>query len=44
VGAVQERDALGDESVPDYFTHIEQGKFLWMAVRVWRVRSEDPRR
>jgi glucose/arabinose dehydrogenase len=25
--AVQERDLLGDDLVPDYFTHIEQGKF-----------------
>ena len=24
---VQERDALGDDLVPDYFTHIEQGAF-----------------
>lgn len=25
--AVQERDALGDNLVPDYFTHIQQGAF-----------------
>ena len=25
--AVQERDALGDDLVPDYFTHIQQGAF-----------------
>ena len=25
--AVQERDGLGDELVPDYFTHIQQGGF-----------------
>jgi len=25
--AVQERDALGDDLVPDYFTHIQQGGF-----------------
>jgi glucose/arabinose dehydrogenase len=25
--AVQERDALGDDLVPDYFTHIQQGVF-----------------
>jgi hypothetical protein len=24
---VQERDALGDDLVPDYFTHIQQGAF-----------------
>lgn len=25
--AIQERDALGDDLVPDYFTHIQQGAF-----------------
>ena len=25
--AVQERDALGDDLVPDYFTHVQQGAF-----------------
>src|SRR5690348_5088364 len=25
--AVQERDLLGDDLVPDYFTHIQQGGF-----------------
>jgi len=25
--AVQERDLLGDDLVPDYFTHIQQGDF-----------------
>jgi len=26
-GAVQERDDLGDDLVPDYFTHVQQGAF-----------------
>lgn len=26
--AVQERDKLGDELVPDYFTHVSQGEFF----------------
>ena len=40
--AVQERDALGDDLVPDYFTHIQQGAFYG-----WRYAyigpNEDPR-
>ncbi len=40
---VQERDALGDDLVPDYFTHIEQGKFYgWPFAYIGP--NEDPRR
>ena len=40
--AVQERDALGDDLVPDYFTHIEQGKFYgWPYSYIGP--NEDPR-
>jgi glucose/arabinose dehydrogenase len=41
--AVQERDALGDDLVPDYFTHIDQGKFYgWPYAYIGP--HEDPRR
>jgi glucose/arabinose dehydrogenase len=41
--AVQERDLLGDELVPDYFTHIQQGGFYgWPFAYIGP--HEDPRR
>jgi glucose/arabinose dehydrogenase len=41
-GAVQERDALGDDLVPDYFTHIQQGGFYgWPYAYIGP--NEDPR-
>jgi len=40
--AVQERDALGDNLVPDYFTHIQQGGFYgWPYAYIGQ--HEDPR-
>ena len=40
--AVQERDALGDDLVPDYFTHIQQGGFYgWPYAYIGP--HEDPR-
>jgi glucose/arabinose dehydrogenase len=40
--AVQERDLLGDDLVPDYFTHIEQGTFYgWPYAYIGP--NEDPR-
>ena len=40
--AVQERDALGDDLVPDYFTHIQQGGFYgWPFAYIGP--HEDPR-
>jgi glucose/arabinose dehydrogenase len=40
--AVQERDALGDDLVPDYFTHIEPGGFYgWPYSYIGP--NEDPR-
>jgi glucose/arabinose dehydrogenase len=40
--AVQERDALGDDLVPDYFTHIQQGGFYgWPYAYIGP--NEDPR-
>jgi len=40
--AVQERDALGDDLVPDYFTHIQQGGFYgWPFAYIGP--NEDPR-
>jgi glucose/arabinose dehydrogenase len=40
--AVQERDALGDDLVPDYFTHIRQGAFYgWPYAYIGP--HEDPR-
>jgi glucose/arabinose dehydrogenase len=41
--AVQERDLLGDDLVPDYFTHIEQGKFYGWPY-AYAGSNEDPRR
>jgi glucose/arabinose dehydrogenase len=41
--SVQERDLLGDDLVPDYFTHIEQGGFYgWPYAYIGP--HEDPRR
>jgi glucose/arabinose dehydrogenase len=41
--AVQERDELGDDLVPDYFTHIQQGGFYgWPYAYIGP--HEDPRR
>ena len=41
--AVQERDLLGDDLVPDYFTHIQQGGFYgWPFAYIGP--NEDPRR
>jgi glucose/arabinose dehydrogenase len=40
--AVQERDGLGDDLVPDYFTHIQQGGFYgWPFSYIGP--NEDPR-
>ncbi|MCW5981914.1 MAG: PQQ-dependent sugar dehydrogenase [Bryobacteraceae bacterium] len=40
--AVQERDALGDDLVPDYFTHIQRGGFYgWPYAYIGP--NEDPR-
>ncbi|HTQ55534.1 MAG TPA: PQQ-dependent sugar dehydrogenase [Bryobacteraceae bacterium] len=40
--AVQERDALGDDLVPDYFTHIQEGGFYgWPYAYIGP--HEDPR-
>jgi glucose/arabinose dehydrogenase len=42
-GAVQERDALGDDLVPDYFTAFRQGGFYgWPYAYIGA--NEDPRR
>lgn len=40
--AVQERDALGDDLVPDYFTHIQQGGFYGWPY-AYTGPHEDPR-
>src|SRR5260370_11195701 len=41
--SIQERDLLGDDLVPDYFTHIEQGGFYgWPYAYIGP--NEDPRR
>src|SRR5438552_2871137 len=41
--AVQERDLLGDDLVPDYFTHVQQGAFYgWPFAYIGP--HEDPRR
>jgi glucose/arabinose dehydrogenase len=40
--SVQERDALGDDLVPDYFTHIEQGGFYGWPYAYFGP-NEDPR-
>jgi len=39
---VQERDALGDDLVPDYFTHIQQGAFYGWPY-AYAGPHEDPR-
>jgi len=41
--AVQERDLLGDDLVPDYFTSIKQGGFYGWPY-AYTGRHEDPRR
>ena len=41
--AVQERDELGDDLVPDYFTHIRQGGFYGWPF-AYAGPHEDPRR
>lgn len=41
--AVQERDLLGDDLVPDYFTHIQQGAFYGWPY-AYAGPNEDPRR
>lgn len=41
--AVQERDELGDDLVPDYFTHIQQGGFYGWPF-AYAGPHEDPRR
>lgn len=41
--AVQERDLIGDDLVPDYFTHVQQGGFYgWPFAYIGP--NEDPRR
>lgn len=40
--SVQERDALGDDLVPDYFTHIQQGGFYGWPFSYFGP-NEDPR-
>jgi glucose/arabinose dehydrogenase len=40
--SVQERDLLGDDLVPDYFTHIEQGAFYGWPYAYYGPH-EDPR-
>ena len=40
--AVQERDELGDDLVPDYFTHIQQGGFYGWPY-AYSGPNEDPR-
>ena len=40
--SVQERDNIGDDLVPDYFTHVEQGRFYgWPYAYIGP--NEDPR-
>jgi glucose/arabinose dehydrogenase len=41
--AVQERDDLGDDLVPDYFTHIQKGGFYGWPY-AYAGPNEDPRR
>jgi glucose/arabinose dehydrogenase len=41
--AVQERDLLGDDLVPDYFTHVQQGGFYGWPF-AYAGPHEDPRR
>jgi glucose/arabinose dehydrogenase len=40
--AVQERDGLGDDLVPDYFTHIQQGGFYGWPY-AYSGKNEEPR-
>jgi glucose/arabinose dehydrogenase len=40
--AIQERDLLGDDLVPDYFTHIQQGAFYGWPY-AYAGPNEDPR-
>jgi len=40
---VQERDALGDDLVPDYFIHVQQGGFYGWPFAYFGP-NEDPRR
>jgi glucose/arabinose dehydrogenase len=40
--SVQERDALGDDLVPDYFTHVQQGGFYGWPYAYFGP-NEDPR-
>lgn len=40
---VEERDLLGDDLVPEYFTHIEQGRFYGWPY-AYLGPNEDPRR
>jgi glucose/arabinose dehydrogenase len=40
--SVQERDALGDDLVPDYFTHVQQGGFYGWPFAYFGP-NEDPR-
>jgi glucose/arabinose dehydrogenase len=40
--AIQERDELGDDLVPDYFTHIEKGAFYGWPF-AYAGPNEDPR-
>lgn len=40
--SIQERDALGDDLVPDYFTHIQQGGFYGWPYSYFGP-NEDPR-
>ncbi|OJH42871.1 L-sorbosone dehydrogenase [Cystobacter ferrugineus] len=48
--AVNERDELGDELVPDYLTHLEEGAFYGWPFSYWgahvdpRVKEQDPER
>jgi glucose/arabinose dehydrogenase len=41
--AIQERDELGDDLVPDYFTHIQRGGFYGWPF-AYTGPNEDPRR
>ena len=38
---VNERDMLGDDLVPDYLTHVENGCVLRLAVRLYRAASRS---
>ena len=41
---VNERDELGDNLVPDYFTHVEQGAFYGWPYAYLSASNVDPRR